>query len=149
MRESKTMRTPRGIRNNNPLNIEAGAPWVGLAKPDEMTDAQKAERRFAVFVAPEFGIRAAARLLRTYQKKYRLMTVDQMVHRWAPPVENNTGSYAAVVARHMGIPSDKSFEFAGELAERMIEAMVRHENGQQPYPRDVFVKGIQLANLEA
>lgn len=140
--------TPRGIRNNNPLNIERGAQWVGLAHATEMTPEQKGETRFAVFVAPEFGIRAAARLLRTYQKKYTLVTVEQMIHRWAPPVENDTRSYARVVAQHMGIPSDKPFAFAGELAERMVEAMVRHENGQQPYPRDVFVKGIQLANLE-
>lgn len=30
------MKTPRGIRNNNPGNLDKGSPWQGLvANPDE------------------------------------------------------------------------------------------------------------------
>ena len=69
--------TPRGIRNNNPLNIELGDQWQGLA-------ASQTDGRFAQFQAPEYGFRAAAKVLNTYQNKHGLTTPRQMISRWAP-----------------------------------------------------------------
>src|SRR4051812_38910947 len=90
----------RGIINANPGNIDRGKPptaWLGLATPAEMTPEQKAEKRFAVFRSPEYGIRALAKLLQTYQSKHGLRTVRGIINRWAPPVENNTGAYVNAV----------------------------------------------------
>ena len=58
-----TTKTARGIRNNNPLNIEAGENWQGLKGTDG---------RFAIFETAEHGIRAAARILRTYARSTAL-----------------------------------------------------------------------------
>ena len=71
---------PRGIRNHNPGNLEKGDPWQGLA------DDQSADPRFAVFEAPEWGIRAIARLLITYRDKHGVNTVNGVVNRWAAAV---------------------------------------------------------------
>ena len=56
-----TAKTPRGIRNNNPGNIECGSPWQGLRPQNERTD-----NRFAQFADQVFGIRALACVLITY-----------------------------------------------------------------------------------
>lgn len=56
---------PRGIRNNNPGNLEWGDPWQGLDP-----DGQAQDKRFVVFKDPAMGIRAIARTLITYQDKY-------------------------------------------------------------------------------
>ena len=54
----------RGIRNNNPGNIDRNATkWQGMA--DKQDDP-----RFIVFTSPQYGIRAMARVLLTYQSKY-------------------------------------------------------------------------------
>ena len=47
-----TTKTARGIRNNNPLNIEAG----------ENCGAKGTDGRFVIFETAEHGIRAAARI---------------------------------------------------------------------------------------
>lgn len=142
------MSIPRGIRNNNPGNIEAGDQWVGLAAPEEMTDAQREEQRFAVFRAPEWGIRAMVRLLLKY-KSYGLNTVAGIIGRWAPPGENATGAYAAAVAAEMGVEPDAVIDVEDPATMRaLVTAIIRHENGQQPYPAATIDRGLELAGLE-
>lgn len=93
------MTTPRGIRNNNPGNIEWGSPWQGLVPADQRTDS-----RFCQFTDAAFGVRALATTLITYQDKRRaadgspIDTVYEAIERWAPPIENNTKAYADAVA---------------------------------------------------
>ena len=127
---------PRGIRNNNPGNIKRSSDrWEGLADPDEMTDFQRREIVFFVFREPVWGLRAMARILLNYQRVRRLTNVDAMIGRWAPPEDNNaTDAYAAFVAKRMGLNVNETFDFLkSDLASPMIQAMVRMENGIQPY----------------
>ena len=93
---------PRGIRNNNPLNIRRSKDqWKGLA--DAQTD-----RAFCQFKSLDYGWRAAFYLLtRTYYHKYRLYTIRTIIRRWAPPGENNTEAYIANVSRLTGIDPDE------------------------------------------
>jgi hypothetical protein len=128
---------PRGIRNNNPGNIRrTGEQWLGLAP--EQTDPE-----FYQFADPLFGIRAMAKVLRTYQSRHGLRTLEEWLTRWAPPDENPTADYIAAVERETGIPRDRAVE-AGELPE-VIAAMIRFENGTQPYPAALIVQGVQAA----
>lgn len=127
---------PRGIRNNNPGNIKRSSTrWEGLADPDEMTDFQRREIVFCVFSEPVWGLRAMARILHNYQHLHRLTSVDAMIGRWAPPEDNNaTADYADFVAERMGLNVGETFDFLkSDLASTMIQAMVRMENGIQPY----------------
>lgn len=140
---------PRGIRNNNPGNIEKGAPWQGLAAPEDMTDEQLEEPRFSVFAAPKWGIRALARLLMTYQARHRLCTVGAMIGRFAPPGENPTAAYVRFVAGRMGLTPDESFPFGEyKYARAMVEAIIEHENGVQPYSPAELDAGLMLAGIE-
>lgn len=116
---------PRGIRNNNPGNIEFG----DFAKSQGATGE---DGRFAKFDTAEQGIRAMGKLLENYQKK-GFDTVASMINRWAPATENDTSAYISRVAKAMGVEPDEPFLFQGELATKMINAMIEHENGQNPY----------------
>lgn len=139
----------RGIRNNNPGNIEKGAPWQGLMPPDQMSAVQKAEPRFAVFSEPKWGIRAIARLMLTYQARYGLRTVAGMIGRYAPEHENPTDSYVKAVADAIGILPDEAFDFGDYRSARpMIEAIIHYENGRQPYDSATIDAGLMRAGIE-
>ena len=92
---------PRGIRNNNPLNIRRSADkWQGLK-------AQQEDREFFQFSEMKWGWRAAFRLLcHTYYGKYKLKTIRALITRWAPPKENNTEAYIRRVTDRIGIGAD-------------------------------------------
>lgn len=114
----------RGIRNNNPLNIEKGDDW------DNLSTDQSADERFAVFDDAEHGIRAAARILATYQDKHGLTSVSQMISRWAPPVENDTPAYIRNVVSGVGVTADAAIVIGNnEVTKNMIKAMMKQENG--------------------
>lgn len=140
--------SPRGIRNNNPGNIRVGQPWQGLAKPSERTPEQVAETEFAVFVAPEWGIRAMARLFQAYRTKYGLTTAAEIIRKWAPPVENKTTVYINAVADSMGVSAGAELDTSDpEILRPLIKAIIQHENGQQPYSDTTIMAGIALAGL--
>jgi len=129
---------PRGIRNNNPGNIESGDDWEGLSK------AQK-DGRFAQFDSPEAGIRAIAKTLNTYKAKHKLDTIDGIINRWAPDDENDTESYIQSVERSTGFNRDETIEVKDYPA--LIKAIIKHENGQMPYDESTILEGVKLANL--
>lgn len=96
---------PRGMRNNNPLNIRHSASkWLGMA--DEQTD-----KDFVQFKAMRWGIRAAFVIIRTYIKQYRCDTIAKIVSRWAPASENNTKAYIDRVVKFTGLQADKKLKF--------------------------------------
>lgn len=129
-------KTPRGIRNNNPGNIRHGENWQG------MTEAQT-DSAFIQFVSPEYGIRAMTRILNTYRVRYGLNTINGVIARWAPPTENNTGAYVLSVAQSLQIkPSDV---IKDDEVPYLIMAIIKHENGQQPYTLQTILRGIELA----
>lgn len=129
-------KTPRGIRNNNPGNIEWGSPWQGLRPEGERTDS-----RFAQFKDPVFGIRALACVLITYQDKRkakdgsRIDSVAEIIQRWAPSFENDTDAYARSVAALLdGIgPEDEVINVHNyDHLRPIVEGIIRHENGRGP-----------------
>ncbi|WP_269933920.1 structural protein [Serratia liquefaciens] len=132
---------PRGIRNNNPGNIRWGDDWRGL-----MPDTQRTDKSFCQFVSPEYGIRAMIIILRNYQRKRGLKTVTKIINRWAPPVENNTLAYINSVAKSVGVNPDQEIDVTdSRVIIPLLEAIITHENGTQPYGFSVFVKAIELA----
>lgn len=129
---------PRGLRNNNPGNVEAGADrWDGQTGSDG---------RFATFDSPEAGIRALARTLITYQDKHGLNTVEGIIDRWAPPGENNTKAYARAVADAVGFEPTAQLDLKdAKVLQALTRAIIRHENGRQPYAEDVIRAGVDAA----
>ena len=85
----------RNWRNNNPGNIEYGS----FAKSQ---GAVGTDGRFAVFPTLEAGRKAKEELLFN-GKNYRGKTILQAIHKWAPPNENDTASYAQSLADAAGV----------------------------------------------
>lgn len=134
------MTQPRGIRNNNPGNIRHGDKWQGLA--DKQTDAA-----FCVFKAPEWGIRALVKILRNYQTKHGLKTVESIINRFAPQIENDTSSYILSVCQVLDVkPCDVIDVFEPGIMMNLLKAVIRHENGIQPYSDEVLKKSLELAD---
>lgn len=132
---------PRGIRNHNPGNIDRTTErWQGMAA-DQSNDP-----RFVVFTAPVWGLRALAKVLLSYQRKYNLRTPAAIIGRWAPPGENDTGAYARQVAKAIGVQPDDRIDLQeARTLERILPAIVAHENGQQPYPEALIRQAVALA----
>lgn len=144
------MATPRGIRNHNPGNIERSATnkWQGRMPREQMTAEQREEKRFEVFASPAWGIRALCVLLINYFDRHGCDTVRKIITRWAPPNENDTEAYVAQVASAAGVGSDSFVNLHEYRRLRpIVEAIIRHENGQQPYTSDQLEEGLRLAGV--
>jgi hypothetical protein len=130
---------PRGLANNNPGNIrKSPSKWLGEVEGED--DA------FESFAVPEYGIRAMAKLLINYQVRRGLDTIEEVIGRWAPPIENDTNSYVDSVARTTNISKFKVLNMKDpELLKRLIKAIIVHENGYNPYEDSVIDEGIRLA----
>lgn len=113
---------PRGIRNNNPGNIRRGQKWQGLS-------TTQTDKSFDQFISPEYGIRALIKILKSYHKK-GYDSVEEVINRWAPPVENDTGAYVKAVANALGVDKDYVFEFDKDTIIGITKAIVIHENGK-------------------
>lgn len=140
----------RGIRNNNPGNIDRSPnnKWQGRMPRERMTVAQREEKRFEVFASPAWGIRAICVLLISYQDRHGINNVRGFIRRWAPPVENDTGAYVHQVAKAVGVDADAFINIHEYRRMRpMVEAIIRHENGHQPYSADVIEEGLRLAGV--
>lgn len=131
------VREPRGIRNNNPLNIEWNSVnnWVGQTGSDG---------RFAIFDKPEHGIRAAAKILKTYAGR-GVLTIEQIIGTWAPATENNVENYVKFIEQKTGKNRREAIvkEFGDYVP--MLAAMIHFENGKQPYPLSVIQAGVNLS----
>ena len=138
------MSTPRGLRNCNPLNIRLSADkWRGMK-------ARQTDSDFCQFESMEWGWRAAFWLLtRTYYHKYRLYTIRDIIHKWAPTTENNTQAYIVHVSKLSGIGP---LECLGNPSEHPIRwlsvaaAMAIHENGTTAVDSIAMLRGWTLCH---
>jgi len=100
---------PRGLRNNNPLNIRRNPAnrWQGLA-PESLDDS------FCTFISLEYGARAALKLIRNYliYPAFKCKTPADIIKRWAPPSENDTAAYIARVETISGVTHNKPIKFS-------------------------------------
>ncbi|MDY2222586.1 hypothetical protein RKF79_06930 [Klebsiella pneumoniae] len=129
----------RGIRNNNPGNLEASSsnPWVGQTGSDG---------RFAKFETPEHGIRALGRNLISYQRQ-GIDTVGEIINRWAPPSDNNdTAAYIKAVCAQLGVTANQPLDASNpDTLQALCAAIIKHENGTQPYSPDQLSTGVSAA----
>ena len=139
------MSEPRGIRNNNPLNIRLSSDkWQGQVLPQRGSG----EGAFCQFVSMEYGWRAAFVILcKTYYGKRGLKTIRDIVSRWAPNNENNTAAYIRHVSDYTGIGPDKVLASPKECPTDWLligYAMAVVENGKA-LPAAPMLKGYALA----
>ena len=146
------MNTSRGVRNNNPGNIDFNPrnAWqgqlgleVGVSKP-----------RFARFDQPENGIRALGKLLLNYRGKDGMPGVGrpgidtplEFINRWAPANENNTLAYAEAIAKRLGVGIRDSIDISKpHMLREAVVGIIAHENGGNPYTDQVIDEGVRRA----
>ena len=115
---------PRGIRNNNPLNIRIGNVWLGEVR--DPTDPD-----FEQFISMVYGVRAGFVLIRRYIRHYHRTTIPQVIAAWAPSNENNTTAYIDKVCQVSGIERDVQLKFEDEdQMVALVDAMILVECGQ-------------------
>lgn len=145
------MKEPRGMRNNNPLNLRHGhSQWQGMRK--EQTD-----KEFVCYMSKTYGYRAAWKVMDTYYKRFsekgRPFTLSNIIHRWAPPTDgNDTTAYLHRVIQltHLAaaqpLPRPSSPE-GYEALSPVLAAMTCVECGIKPseVPTEYIRRGHRLA----
>lgn len=134
----KRKRPPRGIRNNNPLNLRVGNNWKGEVEVSS-------DPTFEQFTEMKWGVRAAFVVLRNYIIRHKCNTIRDIVSRWAPSNENDTERYIRQVAYLSRIEEDEKIIWDYFDLKRLFDAMCFVENGM--YIDDSVVEeGWLLAN---
>lgn len=121
------IKVPRGIRNNNPLNIRYSAAnhWEGRREA-------KIDLEFEEFISDSYGLRAGFILINNYIRMKQLDTVEKIIRRWAPPSENNTENYINTVCCLMHIKRDmKIFSSCTCQLLALVRAMAFVEVGKK------------------
>ena len=147
-----TITTPRGVRNNNPGNIDYNPrnAWQGQLGLEVGVPSP----RFARFDTPENGIRALGRLLINYRGKDGMPgvggpgidTVRETITRWAPGNENNTEAYIAAVARRLGVSANDVIDVRKPATLGvMVSSIIAHECAGFAYPEPVLAEGLRRA----
>ena len=133
---------PRGIRNNNPLNIRKANNWKG-ERP------KQTDKSFEEFETMEMGIRAGFKILKNYITGYGgktkpYDTIEKVVRRWAPPTENATEKYIQFVADDSGLHRYQKIDFRNKsVMVRIVDAMIFVECGQR-VPADIISSAYDL-----
>ncbi len=140
---------PRGIRLNNPGNIDrTEIAWLGESTMQD-------DPRFIRFNEPVFGLRALMKILYNYQEKDDIEHLRGMINRWAPPNENQTNAYLNDVCARCSASPDESYDVSNKYnLMNLAKAIVHHENGAPPagrapdwYPQDIYNQAAAMVLL--
>jgi hypothetical protein len=138
-------RQSRGYRNKNPGNIDFNPAnkWQG-----QVGKEPGPRGRFAVFEEHRWGIRALAVLLITYFDRHGCNTVAKVIDRWAPPSENDTAAYQRAVAKALGVTPNARIDLhSWDHLRPMVQAIITHELGGNPYSAAEIDAGVRLAGV--
>ncbi|HFF1621312.1 TPA: lytic transglycosylase domain-containing protein [Yersinia enterocolitica] len=139
---------PRGIRNNNPGNINyVGQDGASLERPGG---------RFAKFETAYDGLKAMARqLMRYFTGKTTgkpLQTLTDIISTWAPGSENNTGAYVAQLSKMLNVHPDAVLNLENpQVMSALMGGIIHHENGRNPYSSELISRaagGMQQQGLQ-
>ena len=120
---------PRGIRNNNPLNIRLNPDnrWQGKVQPKHNSDGA-----FEQFQDPVMGLRGGGGAVDRAFDRRHLDTVRKLVEVWAPPNENDTEACARCVAKASGFGIDEPLDLHDYAClrpeDRVIRAYREHQS---------------------
>ena len=74
-----------------------------------------------------------------------LKTIEKIIHRWAPPIENDTDNYIQYVCAATSKAKDEELANSIEDYLPLVKAIIRMENGDQPYDDEVISEGMLKA----
>ena len=124
---------PRGIRNNNPGNlIFTNIKWNG-----KLPKEQNKDRRFEMFIAPVYGVRAMIKDLKHDIEKGK-NTVPLLVEEYAPRFENNTDNYINTVCADLRVSKTAKLLPTKNTLRLLILSMTKVETGGNYVSNDLF-----------
>lgn len=130
----KSGKVTRGIRNNNPGNLDYVPMWAKQGATRETGN----NGRFAAFATPEEGLRALAVQLKRYANAGE-DSVYKIIKKYAPETENNTIAYMNAVARRMGTGINTRLNMSDPaIMQKIMNEIIRFENGYNPYSNDMM-----------
>lgn len=112
------------IKNKNPLNVkclEGGKKWKGQIGRDKIGHA--------VFRTWEDGIRAAAFVLKNYESKHGINTIEDIVTRFAKAKGKVKEEYITFLCKRMRLEPNEEFSIKKRMPE-LLKHMTRFESGQ-------------------
>lgn len=134
---------PRGIRNNNPLNIRKSSDkWFGMS-------AVQDDKDFVTFSSMLYGFRAAFVNMFTHIQRGKKILMPVSLYReiqtWAPPSENNVVAYVDSVCQqtHLQPTHILKIEDKQNLV-AIVRAMAYFETGTT-FPVSVVSEAYDLA----
>ncbi|PIJ43330.1 hypothetical protein [Tatumella sp. OPLPL6] len=133
----------RNFRNNNFGNLN----FVGQEGAVLEDTPGKGQARFARFATPEDGFRALANQVSSYANGtskaagyQQLNTVQDIISKWAPPNENDTGKYIQTISASLGVkPTDKINTADPQVMTKLIRAISTYEGGN-PTVSDGYIQ---------
>lgn len=137
-----TIKGDYGWRSNNPGNIEYGPFAQSHGALGSGAIPNDRERGFAIFPTYEAGQKAREALLFD-SPRYRDLTIQQAISRYAPAFENNVTAYVNTVANAAGVSGDTLMSaLTPSQRQAFLEAQARHEGTRVG---DIFnAEGIRL-----
>ena len=112
--------------------------WQGEIIPT--ADPQK---RLCQFNSAHNGIRAGAKNLLNQQLIHKLNTWTSIIMKYAPPFENNTGSYILAMCRATGTEPNDPLDLTNpDLLETACRCVIMHEQGSCPFTDDQIAAAI-------
>ena len=127
-----TYHEPKGIRHNNPMNLQPGG-------------------KESTFPTADAGIYAGARNL---VKNYQGLTLAQIAHKYTPDGApgNKPGTeaaWAAGVAKSTGMKTSDTPDLSNaKTLAPLLSAIIRHENGKNPYSKGQIEAAAQKVTVE-
>ena len=115
---------PRGIRNNNPGNLVfTKINWKG-----KLPRHQNKDRRFEMFIAPVYGVRAMIKDLKHDIGKGK-NTVPLLIEEYSPRFENNTDNYINTVCKDLKVSKKVRLLPTKNTLRLLVLSMSRVETG--------------------
>lgn len=139
-----TFADPRGIRNNNPGNLnfvgQNGAQLESHATP-----------RFAKFQTAFDGFSALGKQIKAYYNGtskavgyQKLQSVEDIISRFAPPKENNTQAYINKLSKTLGVGRGETLNIHDpQVLATLMNGITQIENGKNPYAPEMVLKAAQ------
>lgn len=131
---------PRGVRNNNPLNVRANPDYIWRHQTGVDPDG------YLIFAEPVWGIRCAAIVIDSYRREHQIQTLQGIIYRWAPPGNNPTADYVRFVCQKTHLMAMTVIDPATD-AQPILMAMTEFENGYQPYLADTYAMALKLSHI--
>lgn len=113
--------------NKNPLNVKGDkTTWQGQVGVDK--------RGFAIFSRWEYGVRAAAFVLKNYSQRHKLSTLKEIIYRFS---DTDQEEYIDFLSKRMKLGAEEKFDVIRRLPD-LLRHMARFEAGCA-LPEELFI----------